>query len=1058
MAENFSTLHSMQFRELSKGESFAQIEEKILKLWSKDSSFEKSLENRKDGKPFSFYDGPPFATGLPHYGHLLAGTIKDIVPRYWTMKGHKVPRRFGWDCHGLPIESIIQNQLNLAGVDEIKKFGIDNFNEACRGAVLKYTDEWRKTVNRMGRWVDFDNDYKTMDTNFMESVWNVFKQCWDKGLIYKGYRVQPYSPALATPLSNFETNQGYKDRQDPSITLIFPLKERKGESLLVWTTTPWTLPSNLAIAVGETIDYVLIDGCWIAESRANAYFKEPKITAKCKGKDLAGLHYEPLFRYAEDQPKRYTIYTAPFVSTEDGTGAVHIAPSFGEEDFVLGQELGLGLFDPLDAEGKFTDKVPQWQGIGAKDADKSIIAFLKEQGRVYKHDTIVHSYPHCWRTGVPLLYRALSTWFMKLDAPVAGKSVKEWMLHCNQQIEWVPDHIKNGRFGKWLENARDWNLSRNRFWGTPIPVWLSEDGDMICVGSIEELKKLSGVDLKDLHKHFVDNIEIKANGKVYKRTSEVFDCWFESGAMPYAQNHYPFENAESFDKTFPADFIAEGLDQTRGWFYTLTVLAAALFQKPAFKNVIVNGIILAEDGSKMSKSKKNYPDPNELIERTGADAIRLFMINSAALKAEELRFSEEGVKQIVKSVMLPLWNAVGFFISNHNADSSKGQLKWKPTDPWKSDNELDLWLIAVLQDLSKKIEAEMAAYKLYAVVPIILSFVDDLTNWYVRRSRRRFWKSDNDSDKNYAYATLYKALVDFSKILAPFLPFLAEEIYQILVREANPSAPISVHLADYPAFNAELSNEKLVRRMQLVRGVIEKGRSIRSAREIKNRQPLQTLTLVPHSQEAKEVAEAMQDLILEELNVEDLHFAHDDSELAKISAKPNFAGIKAKGTEYAKNMKAISAAISALNADEIKDIQNGKTAPVGAYCNTPLQVDASCLMIVRDVAEGLAVEADAHYTAALDLKITPELRQSCMARELVNRIQNRRKDMDLQITDKIEIALRCDADLQAAAEKYKIYILEETQAVSLSNDGTGEWVDANIEGKDIQILVLQATN
>ncbi len=1052
----------MHFREPTKGEAFARIEERILDLWDRDGSFAKCLE--KDGKPFSFYDGPPFATGLPHYGHLLAGTIKDIVPRYWTMKGCKVPRRFGWDCHGLPIESIIQSQLNLAGIEEIQKYGIDKFNEACRGTVLRYTGEWRKTVRRMGRWVDFDNDYKTMDTDFMESVWHVFKECWDKGLIYKGYRVQPYSPALATPLSNFETNQGYRDRQDPSITLSFPLAGRKGESLLVWTTTPWTLPSNLAIAVGADIDYVLIDGYWVAEARAGAYFKEPQIAGRCKGSDLAGLHYEPLFHLAdsyatpEEASKRYIIYTAPFVSVEDGAGAVHIAPSFGEEDFVLGQELGLGLFDPLDAEGKFTGKVPQWQGMGAKEADKSIIAHLKEQGRVFRHETIVHSYPHCWRTGVPLLYRALSTWFMKLDAPVpsaegATKSVKEWMLHCNQQIEWVPDHIKNGRFGKWLENARDWNLSRNRFWGTPIPVWLAEDGEMLCIGSIEELKKASGAEPQDLHKHFVDKIEITKNGKTFRRTSEVFDCWFESGAMPYAQNHYPFSNAENFSKTFPADFIAEGLDQTRGWFYTLTVLAAALFQKPAFKNVIVNGIILAEDGSKMSKSKKNYPDPNELVDRTGADAVRLFLINSAALKAEELRFSEDGVKQIVKSVMLPLWNALGFFISNHNADSSKGQLGWQPSDAWKSDNELDLWIIAVLQDLSRKVEAEMAAYRLYAVVPAIISFIDDLTNWYVRRSRRRFWKSDNDSDKNYAYATLYKALVDFSKILAPFLPFLAEEIYQILVREASPNAPVSVHLTAYPECNAEYANEKLVRRMSLVRGAIEKGRAIRSAHEIKNRQPLKTLTLVPHNEEARQVAESMQDLILEELNVEQLRFAGDDSELAKISAKPNFAGIKAKGADYAKNMKSISTAISTLGAEQIKQIQGGTPLDVGG-----LSIDASCLLLVREVAEGLAVEADGNYTVALDLKITPELRQSCIARELVNRIQNRRKEMDLQITDRIRISVRglnAYADLSAAVERHRVYILEETQGVELFTGGEecGEWVRVNVEGCDIEVAV-----
>ncbi|GHV15805.1 isoleucine--tRNA ligase [Fibrobacterales bacterium] len=1133
----------MQFREQEKGEGFTSIENRVLELWDKDGSFEKSIENRKDGNSFSFYDGPPFATGLPHYGHLLAGTIKDIVPRYWTMKGRYVPRRFGWDCHGVPIESIIQNQLNLAGVDEIQKFGVDKFNEACRGAVLKYTGEWRKTVRRMGRWVDFDNDYKTMDTDFMESVWNVFKQCWDKGLIYRGYRVQPYSPALATPLSNFETNQGYRDRQDPSLTLIFPLTERENESLLVWTTTPWTLPSNLAIAVGKDIDYVLVEDSnshsrdlparqtgdgnpeiknrfWIAEARVPAYFKNATILKKCKGADLAGLHYEPLFRIAdkfastEEQAKRYQLYVANFVSIEDGAGAVHIAPSFGEEDFELGKEIRLGLFDPLDAEGKFTDKVPQWKGIGAKDADKSIIAFLKEQNRVFKHDTIVHSYPHCYRTGVPLLYRALSTWFMKLDAPVTSangetKTLKEWMIFCNSQIEWTPDHIKNGRFGKWLEGARDWNLARNRFWGTPIPVWVAEDGETLCVGSIAELKKLSGVELKDLHKHFVDKVEIvkdssanpdlsadeadgekngglnKTEKKVFKRTSEVFDCWFESGSMPYAQNHLLFDSSSSsqgsehcnwregrrekgegrndnaFFNTFPADFIAEGLDQTRGWFYTLTVLAAALFQKPAFKNVIVNGIILAEDGSKMSKSKKNYPDPNDLIDRTGADAVRLFLINSAALKGEELRFSEEGVKQIVKSVMLPLWNAVGFFISNHNADSSKGQLKWKPQDKWHSDNELDRWLIAVLQELSAKIEKEMAAYHLYAVVPIVLSFVDDLTNWFVRRSRRRFWKSDNDSDKNFAYATLYKALVDFSKILAPFLPFLSEEIYQILVREVEPNAPLSVHLTNFPTADPALADDNLVRRMSLVRSVIEMGRTLRASKEIKNRQPLKTLTIVPHSGEAKEVAEKMKDLILEELNVEELRFAADDSELAKISAKPNFAGIKAKGTEYAKNMKQISGAISKLNSDEIKGIQNGNAFEIA---DMPLSITADCLLIVREVAEGLAVEASENYTVALDLKITPELKQSCIARELVNRIQNRRKELDLQITDKILISLKgvsAYADLQTAIERHKTYILEETQGISLltsatlpASEGTEtDWIDAVIEGCEIQVSI-----
>lgn len=1065
------------FREVKKEEGFAQIEDRVLGRWDTDGSFQKSIDLRDGAESFTFYDGPPFATGLPHYGHLLAGTIKDIVPRYWTMKGKRVPRRFGWDCHGLPIESLIQNELKLSGVAEIKAFGEDNFNEACRGAVLKYTSEWRKTVRRMGRWVDFDRDYKTMDPNFMESVWWVFKQCWDKGLIYQGYRIQPYSPALATPLSNFETNQGYQDRQDPSLTLLFPLVGRD-EALLVWTTTPWTLPSNLAIAVGADIDYVLVAAplangetrkVWLAEARLNAYFPTKKgqepmaVLAKCKGADLVGMQYEPLFRIADnyatpaEQEKRYQIYAADFVSTEDGAGAVHIAPSFGEEDFQLGAQIGLGLFDPLDVEGRFTDKVAQWQGIGAKDADKGIIQHLKEMGRVYKHETFVHSYPHCYRTGVPLLYRALKTWFLALDREITSregvtKTLKQWMIDCNQQIRWVPDHIKGGRFGKWLENARDWNISRNRFWGTPLPVWIADDGEMLCVGSIAELQALSGVKLDDLHKHFVDKVEIVQDGKTFRRTSEVFDCWFESGSMPYAQNHYPFDNAAEWERGFPADFIAEGLDQTRGWFYTLTVLAAALFQKPAFQNVIVNGIILAEDGTKMSKSKRNYPDPNDLVNRTGADAVRLFMINSAALKAEDLRFSEEGVKQIVKSVMLPLWNAVGFFISNHNADESKGQLNWKPTDSWASDNELDRWVVAVLQELAAKVETEMAAYRLYNVVPAIVAFVDDLTNWYVRRSRRRFWKSENDGDKSAAYATLYKVLVDFSKILAPFLPFLSEEIYQMLVREVVPGSPESVHHCEFPSADEKLADAALVRRMAMVRGVVEMGRAIRAAKEIKNRQPLGVLTLVPHSAEERAVAEAMRDLILEELNVRELHFLDDETALVSLSAKPNFNAIKAKGPDYAKNMKEIAATLGKLDTDGIRSLQNG-----GAITVAGLQVDGECLLIARTVPEGVAVEADAHFTVALDLHITPELKRGCMARELVNRIQTRRKELDFTITQRIVIALVTTSDeLKAAVLENQDYIMGETQADALTFvDTAADAIETDADGAPVSLAVAK---
>lgn len=1047
------------FREIQKGESFPEVEERILKTWDEDDAFKKSLEKGEGKENFAFYDGPPFATGLPHYGHLLAGTIKDIVPRYWTMKGKHVPRRFGWDCHGLPVESLIQNELKLSGVADIKEFGVDNFNNACSSSVLRYTSEWRDTVRRMGRWVDFDNDYKTMDISFMESVWWVFKECWDKGLIYQGYRIQPYSPALATPLSNFETNQGYKDRQDPSLTLSFPMVGEDA-NIIVWTTTPWTLPSNMALAVGADIDYVKVakDGqnYWVAESRVAAYFKDVKENEyldRCKGSDLVGKKYKPLFRYIpEDNDLLYTILEADFVSTEDGSGIVHIAPSFGEEDFNLGQKMGLPLFDPLDTEGLFTSLVPEWEGIGAKDADKSIIAKLKEDNRVFKHETFVHSYPHCYRTGVPLLYRALKTWFLNLEVEITSaegvtKTLKQWMIDSNQQINWVPGHIKNGRFGKWLDGARDWNISRNRFWGTPLPIWLSEDNDMLAVGSIAELEELSGVKVTDLHKQIVDLIEIEKDGKIYKRTEEVFDCWFESGSMPYSQNHYPFENKEEVEASFPADFIAEGLDQTRGWFYTLTVLSAAIFQKPAFKNVIVNGIILAEDGQKMSKSLKNYPNPNELINRTGADAIRLFMINSAALKAEDLRFSELGVNEIVKSVMLPLWNAVNLFISNHNADASKGQLNWKAGDFIKSENELDLWIIANLQDLLENVETEMQAYRLYNVVPALIDFIESLTNWYLRRSRRRFWKSENDGDKNSAYSTLYYVLTTFSKSLAPFLPFMMEDIYQILVREQVEGAEVSIHHCDFPVADDNLRNSELVARMAKVRSVVEMGRVLRAINELKNRQPLQSITVVAHTEEDKAVLESMRDLILDELNVKNLNFSNDESDLVELSAKANF---KSLGKRMGKAMKDVNAQIMAFSSEQIKLLQSGSSITIDQG-----DITLEDIVILREVKEGLVVEADTDFTIALDVVITPELELECYARELVNRIQNRRREIDLQIADRIVVSLDIlsDSKLVKAIEANGDYIKTETLTDDINESNEGDFIDANVNGEDFKLAI-----
>ncbi len=1040
---------SSLFRSFDKSKTFPELEKEVLALWDQDKPFEKSISSKNEEDSFVFYDGPPFATGLPHYGHLLAGTIKDIIPRYWSMKGKHVPRRFGWDCHGLPIESLIQNELGLSGVSEIIDHGIDNFNEACRSSVLRYTSEWEETVKKMGRWVDFDNGYKTMDKSYMESVWWVFQQCFKKDLIYQGYRIQPYSPALATPLSNFETNQGYKDRQDPSLTVRFAI-EGTDESFIVWTTTPWTLPSNMAVAVGPKIDYVLVQSdvdnmgkVWIAESRLSSYFKEiPEILKRAQGKDLVGLKYTPLMNFMTqeqgDLPEhanRYQVYAAQFVSTENGTGIVHIAPSFGEDDFILGEEHNLGLYDPLDEDGRFTDQVPNCKGMGAKEADKDIMTLLKSEAKVYRHETFVHSYPHCYRTGVPLIYRAVKTWFLTLEKEITNdegvtKTLKQWMIDNNQEINWVPSHIKDGRFGKWLDNARDWNLSRNRFWGTPLPIWMAEDGEMICVGSQAELEALTGSQIPDLHMHVVDELCVRTSdgktfdpsGKEFKRTPEVFDCWFESGAMPYAQNHYPFENKEYVEKNFPADFIAEGLDQTRGWFYTLTILSAAIFQKPAFKNVIVNGIILAEDGNKMSKSLRNYPDPNILIDRTGADAIRLFMINSPAVRASELKFSEDGVREIVKSVLLPLWNSLSLLVDYANLDASKDQLSWRPGQVIKSDVELDRWIIAVQQDLLKNIEAEMEAFRLYNVVPAILEFVDSLTNWYIRRSKERFWKSTDDDDKNQAYATLYEIMVTLSKVLAPFLPFFAEEMYQILVREVTDKDLVecSVHLVDFPKPDPRLQDSELVHQMSLVRELINMGRSLRAKNELKTRQPLQSITVVVRSNDDKELIERMKALVLDELNIKELLFAVEESDLVELSAKANF---KLLGKKFGKAMKVAAGEIAKFSGDQVNALQKGETIMTSVG-----EVEFAEVILQRAVKPGMVVEANDQFTIALDTKISELLELECLARELVNRIQTTRKSQKFEVSDKIKVVLQTGSTkVQTSLEAHLEYVTRETQ-------------------------------
>ncbi len=1071
--------------------SLPSIEEEILSFWNTEKSFHKSIDNRKENDSFVFFDGPPFATGLPHYGHLLAGTIKDIVPRYWTMRGRYVERRFGWDCHGLPVENEVEKEHGISkhAIEDV--WGIELFNEICRSIVLRYTSEWKTVVQRMGRWVDFDNQYRTMDAPFMESIWWVFSQMWKKGLIYQGFRVQPYCPRCATPLSNFEMNEGYKDVQSPSVTVSFPLVNDPSVRLLVWTTTPWTLPSNVACAVGADIRYVKIqdkDQTYIiAKDRIAAYYKDAtsySVLEEMSGKDLAGLRYVPMFDYfAKVSDKFFSITCADFVSTEDGTGIVHIAPAFGEDDFTVGKKLGLPVVCPIDDEAKFTAEVPDYQGKLVFEADSDIIKRIKTMGRLFHRSTMEHRYPHCYRCDSPLIYKAITTWFMKIEP------LKKNMLENNRGIHWVPSHLQNGRFGKGIESAPDWNISRNRYWGTPIPIWQCECGHTECVGdlatfhamcgsgdankgamlhdqAIASVKNIVGqkrkslekdpakaaieagsfaeIPANDLHRHVIDKLELKCPkcNKSMKRTPEVLDCWFESGSMPYAQNHYPFENAKTFDANFPADFIAEGLDQTRGWFYTLTVLSSALFDKSAFKNVIVNGIILSEEGKKLSKRLKNYAPPQEVLNKLGADALRLFLINSPAVKAEDLRFSESGVQEMSRAVLLPFFNAYTFFVTYANVDG------WQPPKAGtaaKSGNELDRWIVSELNNLIGSVNKEMEEYNLYKVVPLLVEFIDNLTNWYIRRSRRRFWKSENDTDKNDAYNTLYVVLVDFSKVMAPFLPFLTEAIYRNLVAKRDPAAPASVHCADFPKSDDSLFDEALDNKMHLIRSIVSMGRALRSRYNLKIRQPLADMTVVIRDAALRSLLGEMETLIKEELNVKTVIFSDNENSVVMLSAKANF---KKLGKAFGPKMKEAAKIIEAFTANDITALEQGEKREV---LGTQLSIDD--IEIRRTKRSGVEVETQNGITVALNTEISVSLLEECFAREFVNRVQTIRKTSNFNVTDRVIIACNCPPKLRDALANHKEYVCSETLATGLSFSPEGNASLETIEIDDMKAEV-----
>lgn len=1021
------------YKEVKAKADFVEIEKEVLKFWDEDKTFEKSVHNRDGAAEFVFYDGPPFANGTPHYGHIMVSYVKDVVARYQTMNGKKVERRLGWDCHGLPAEMSAEKQLGVSGRKQIEEYGVEKFNDFCRSDVLKYSGIWVEMFKRIGRWVDFSHDYKTMDLPFMESVINNFKQLWEKGLVYEDYRVLPYSWAAETPLSNFEVNQGYQDKTDNAITVMFPLEN--GMKMLVWTTTPWTLPSNLMLAVGKDIDYAVMeeDGqkYVLAQALLGRYKKQLEHATQVgtmKGADFVGMAYEPMFPYFKHLKEKgaFRVLSGEFVSTEDGTGIVHIAPGFGQDDFEAcrAYDENFPVVCPVDEAGKFTAEVPDYLGKQVFETNEPIMQLLKEKGILVKKEQYTHSYPFCWRTDTPLIYKAMSSWFVKVT------DFRDDMVRNNQQITWVPEHIKDGRFGKWLEGARDWSISRNRFWGTPIPVWKSDNPQFPRIdvfGSVAEIKEKTGIEVTNLHKPYIDEVVYPnpddPSGKtMMRRVGDVFDCWFESGSMPYAQVHYPFDNKEWFENHFPADFIVEAMDQTRGWFYTLTVLSTALHNKPAFKNCICTGLLMAEGGQKLSKRLKNYPDPNEVLDSIGSDALRWFLVSSPVLKGGNLAVDQEG-KEIAKAArvaQIPMWNAYYFFTLYANAEG------YQAKEVSGSSEAIDNYILSKLKRLSRIVKQGLDTYDVALSCNEVASFMEILNNWYIRRTRDRFWSGDQQ-----AFDVLYTVLVNLSKIMAPLMPFLCEYVYK------NLTGGESVHLADYPQLENIKLDETLVDEMDFLQDLCSAGKFIREEKNLRNRLPLAGLTVVGDN--LGFLNGQYQDIIKDELNVKEVKI---DNNLAAYAAKTVYLYTPLLGKALGKDMGPVMAAYKQgkweLNADG--------TLSIAGQTLTP-----DLFEVRLDMKDGVAGKAFADNKAVVTLNtnVTDELKREGMARDFVRLVQTLRKDKDFNISDRIELCYATDnAELNKALDENKAYVAEQVLAVKVSSSCAGG-TKADIEGAEI---------
>ena len=1031
------------YKKVSADLNFVEREKQTEKFWEENNVFQKSMEIREGAPSYTFYDGPPTANGKPHIGHVLTRVIKDMVPRYQTMKGKMVPRKAGWDTHGLPVELEVEKMLGLDGKEQIEEYGLEPFIDYCKESVWKYKGMWEDFSGTVGFWADMENPYVTYHNDFIESEWWALKQIWEKNLLYKGYKIVPYCPRCGTPLSSHEVAQGYKDVKEKSAIVRFKVKDEDAY-ILAWTTTPWTLPSNVALCVNPKENYVKVknDGYvyYMAEALVETVLEgEKEIIETYLGKDLEYKEYIPLFDFVTSEQKSHYVTCDTYVTLSDGTGVVHIAPAFGEDDANVGRKYNLPFVQLVDEKGEMT-KETSWEGVFCKKADPMILKELKEKGLLFAAPNFEHSYPHCWRCDTPLIYYARESWFIKMT------EVKEALIRNNNTINWIPENIGKGRFGDWLENVQDWGISRNRYWGTPLNIWQSEDGEFYSVGSIEELKSLSDncPDEIELHRPYIDEVTIRSpkTGKLMTRVPEVIDCWFDSGAMPFAQHHYPFENKELFEAQFPADFISEAVDQTRGWFYSLLAISTLIFDQAPYKNVIVLGHVQDENGQKMSKSKGNAVDPFDALETYGADAIRwYFYVNSAPWLPN--RFHGKAVVEGQRKFMGTLWNTYAFFVLYAEIDQFDAT---KYTLEYNKLPVMDKWLLSKLNSLIQSVDGNMEKYAIPESARALQEFVDDMSNWYVRRSRERFWAKGMEQDKINAYMTLYTALVTVSKLAAPMIPFMTEEIYQNLVKSVNESEPVSIHLCDYPVAETAYIDKKLEENMEKVLKFVVMGRACRNAANIKNRQPIGQMFV----KAGDELPEFYAEIVKEELNVKKLAFTEDVREFTSYSFKPQ---LKTVGPKYGKLLGGIKAELDVLDGNKAMDELNTEDKLVFTVNGEEVVLFKEDLLIETAQMEGYISENDGGITVVLDTNLSEELLEEGFVREIISKIQTMRKEADFEVTDKIEVVYLLGENAKRAEKifaKYKVEIGAEVLATQITQGTPDGYVkDWNINSEQV---------